>query len=104
MSRDGLYNYHTLRLGKYLDEHENAYEELETAKAFAVAFGISVKLEVFDEKNLWFAILVGYDADSIFAPEILSTIKFFALYYQYSILGQYQEVRSVYDELEPEGC
>lgn len=99
MNKDELCRYSVLRLGKYLSDGESAKEEFAYASALAVAFDLYVMQESSnveddddeDDEPEWFTIHLGYHRDDIFAPENLTTIKYFALQRGYQILYRFDK-------------
>lgn len=87
----------TIMMGKYVEnlEGEHEYEsELVTAKHFAEAFALWVEFEFFDEKSNWLIIKISFNNDHFFKEELLSAIKFFMQFHDYSYIKTINEQKS----------
>ena len=79
-------------LGKYTDGADYSFE-LEAAQALAKAFSLWCDLESFDPESYWLRIKISYVSDIVFSPELLATIKFFALFHDFSVMEWKDETR-----------
>lgn len=101
MNKDEFCNCQTLTLGKYI-EGDSPELDIAEARHLAKAFYMWADLDFFDESTKWLTVKLSYASDSVFAPELMSTIKFFALFAGYSIMKLEQERRPVLDDNEVE--
>lgn len=79
-------------LGKYTDSKDYGLD-LEAARSLAEAFALWCDLESFDSESYWLRIKISYVSDTVFSSNLLETIKFFALFHDFSIMEWRDETR-----------
>lgn len=84
-------------LGKYIDS-DDYQSELERANHLAKAFALWCELDHFDPESYWFTVKISYVSDMVFSSDLLSVIKFFALFDNYSIMQWGDETRPLEDD------
>ena len=93
-----FYNCTTIYMGKYVDsigEGARYTDDVEIAKHFVEAFALWFDLELFDEKTNWLIIKISYVNDHFFHEELLSAIKFFMQFHDYSYIKSVNELKPI---------
>lgn len=101
MNQDELCKCRTLTLGRYVDGDSPEWD-YSVASALAKAFCLWFEKDSFDPSTGWLTIKLSYSLESIYAPDLLATIKFFALYSGFSIMHHADELKPALDGIEEE--
>lgn len=93
-----FYDCTTIMMGKYVEnlkgQHLYDYEEKQ-ARHFVEAFALWYEFEFFDEKTNWLVIKISYPKDHFFKEELLTTIKFFMQFNDYSLVKTFDEHKPI---------
>ena len=83
-------------MGKYVD-FDDPHLDIESAEHFVKAFALWLEIVFFDVKNKWLIINISYSNDHFFKEEILSAIKFFMQFHDYSFISSQQTMKPAFD-------
>lgn len=100
---DNFYKCITIRLGKYPEGGDPTFD-IEAAKHLTKAFALWFDDCHYDKERNWLSFELAYPIECIWAPEMLSAIKFFALQHDFSVLGDSTCFKPLEDDILQEGC
>ena len=82
----------TIQIGTYV-ESGDPQSEITTARHFVKAFALWLDVDFFSERDNWLILSISYPNHHFFKEELLSAIKFFMQYHDYTFIESLQSTK-----------